>query len=230
MLAIHDPCTSRHEAGIQESVRNILRTLGQEVHELPLSRDKTECCGFGGLMYFANRELANKVIERRIHETPMDLLAYCAVCCDHFRSRGKPTVHLLDLVFGPSPARVAAIRCPDYSQRRENRVRLKNALLRELWSENVVDHKDELPIVLHISDGVRELMAQRMILVEDVEHVIRWAESAGNKLLQKKTGHFLAHYRPGTVTYWVEYSIDGGVCTVYNAYSHRMEILEELRA
>jgi NADPH-dependent glutamate synthase beta subunit-like oxidoreductase len=230
VLAIHDPCTSRYEARIQESVRNIVRTLGMQIAELPLSRDKTECCGFGGLMYFANRELADKVVERRINETTMDLLVYCAVCCDHFRSGGKPTRHLLDLIFGETTTRDKPKSAPDYSQRRENRVRLKNFLLGELWSEKGLEHKDYQPITLRISDGVRELMAQRMILVEDVEQVIQWAESTGTKLVQKKTGHVLAHYRPGTVTYWVEYSVDEDGFTIHNAYSHRMEILEELRA
>ncbi|MBM3302796.1 MAG: hypothetical protein FJY85_22970, partial [Deltaproteobacteria bacterium] len=59
---------------------------------------------------------------------------------------------------------------------------------------------------LHISDRVKELMSQRMILVEDVEQVIQWAESTGMKLTHTGTGHALAHYRPGTVTYWIEYS------------------------
>ena len=104
VMAIHDPCTSRHEVHVQQSVRNIVRTLGLEIAELPLSRDKTECCGFGGLMYFANRELADKVVERRTTETTTDLLAYCAVCCDHFQSVGKPTRHLLDLIFGERPS------------------------------------------------------------------------------------------------------------------------------
>ena len=45
-----------------------------------------------------------------------------------------------------------------------------------------------------------------MILVEDVEQVIEWAESTGTKLVHRDTGHSLAHYRPGNVTYWVEYS------------------------
>jgi Fe-S oxidoreductase len=230
VLAIHDPCTSRYEARIQESVRNIVRTLGMEIAELPLSRDKTECCGFGGLLYFANRELADKVVERRINETTMDLLVYCAVCCDHFRSEGKPTRHLLDLIFGETTTRDTPKGVPDYSQKRENRVRLKNYLLGELWREKGVEHKDYQPITLRISHEVRELMAQRMILVEDVEQVIQWAESTGARLVQKKTGHVLAHYRPGTVTYWVEYSADEDGFTIHNAYSHRMEILEELRA
>ena len=51
------------------------------------------------------------------------------------------------------------MKSPDYSQRRENRVRLKNSLLRELWSEKVVEHDDEQPVTLLISDDVREVMA-----------------------------------------------------------------------
>ena len=229
VLAIHDPCTSRHEARIQESVRRIVRKLGFEIAELPLSRDKTECCGFGGLMYFANRELAEKVVERRINETTTDLLAYCAVCCDHFRSGGKPTWHLLDLIFGEGVSRDAPTNAPDYSQRRENRVRLKNLLLRELWGDRGVEQEERQPITLRIPDRVRELMAQRMILVEDVQQVVQWAESTGTKLVHKTTGHSLAHYRPGTVTYWVEYSANDAGFTIHNAYSHRMEVLEDLK-
>jgi glutamate synthase (NADPH) small chain len=228
-VAIHDPCTSRHEAGIQESVRNIVRTLGLEIVELPLSRDKTECCGFGGLMSFANPELGERVVQRRIDATTQDLLAYCAVCCDHFRAGGKATWHLLDLIFDEGVTSDTPMHAPDYSQRRENRVRLKNSLLRELWREQGPDEEDRLCLVLHIPDSVRELMARRMILIEDVEQVIRWAEGAGTRLVNKKTGHLLAHYRPGTVTYWVEYAVDKDGFTIHNAYSHRMEILEELR-
>ena len=229
VLAIHDPCTSRHEAQVQESVRRIVGSLGLEIAELPLSRDTTECCGFGGLMYFANRELADKVVERRINETTTDLLTYCAVCCDHFRSGGKPTWHLLDLIFGEGNIRGTQMKTPDYSQRRENRVRLKNSLLRELWSEKGVDQDVQQRIKLHISDEVRDLMERRMILVEDLQQVIQWAESTGTKLVQKKTGHYLAHYRPGTVTYWVEYSAGQDGFTIHNAYSHRMEVLENLK-
>ncbi len=68
-----------------------------------------------------------------------------------------------------------------------------------------------------------------MILVEDLRQVIEWAERTGSKLVQKKTGHYLAHYRPGTVTYWVEYSADQEGFVIHNAYSHRMEVLEHLK-
>ncbi len=130
-VAVHDPCTSRHEERIHQSVRRILQRLGYEISELPLSRDRTECCGYGGLMYFANRDLAEKVMQRRIAESPHEYLAYCAMCRDHFRSKGKPTWHLLDLIFGPTDRDNASQRGPDYSRRRENRARLKNSLLKE---------------------------------------------------------------------------------------------------
>ncbi len=226
-VAVHDPCTSRHESRIQESVRNILQKLGFDIQELPLSRDRTECCGFGGLMYFANRDLAEKVIERRISESPRNYLAYCAMCRDHFSSKGKPTWHLLDLIFDPGDLEKARQRGPDYSRRRENRAKLKNSLLKELWGEDVVARQET--IRLEISTVVRELMEQRMILVEDIRQVIDWAERTGNKLVSRDSGHFLAHHTPTTVTYWVEYSPADDGFVIHNAYSHRMELVEELK-
>jgi glutamate synthase (NADPH/NADH) small chain len=82
---------------------------------------------------------------------------------------------------------------------------------------------------LDISEHVRHLMEQRMILVEDLERVIDWAERTGNKLISRQTGHFLAHRAPTTVTYWVEYSPCDDGFVIHNAYSHRMQILEELK-
>ncbi|MGB6067227.1 MAG: pyridine nucleotide-disulfide oxidoreductase/dicluster-binding protein [Desulfomonilaceae bacterium] len=226
-VAIHDPCTSRHEEHIQESVRSILGKLGYEAHELPLTRNRTECCGFGGLMYFANRELAEKVKKRRISESPHHYLAYCAMCQDQFRSEDKPTWHLLDLIFGSDDVEKATQRGPDYSQRRENRARLKNSLLKELWGEDVATDRETTK--LHIPEHVRESMEQRMILTEDIRQVIEWAERTGFKLVSGDSGHFLAHHTPTTVTYWVEYSRTDDGFAIHNAYSHRMEIVEELK-
>ncbi|MFH0957690.1 MAG: (Fe-S)-binding protein, partial [Pseudomonadota bacterium] len=228
-LTVHDPCTSRHEDRIHQSVRNILRKRGHEIHEFPLNRKLTECCGFGGLVSFANRDLSGNIIKRRISESPHHFLAYCAMCRDHFSSKGKPTWHILDLIFGSENFETAAQRGPDYSQRRENRARLKNSLLKELWGENVDIDCETKTANLHIPKDIRELMEQRMILTEDILQVIEWAEKTGFKLISADSGHFLAHYAPTTVTYWVEYSpVDGGFL-IHNAYSHRMEIVEELK-
>jgi glutamate synthase (NADPH) small chain len=134
---------------------------------------------------------------------------------------------LLDLIFGHTGELAGEII--DYSQRRENRVRLRRSLLRELWSEKVMEGEGRQGVNLRIPDAVRQLMEQRMILVEDLRQVIEWAESSGNKLVNRESGHALAHFRPGTVTYWVEYSVDQDGFTIHNCYSHRMEIVEELK-
>ena len=82
---------------------------------------------------------------------------------------------------------------------------------------------------LHIPKDVRDLMERRMILIEDVRQVLDWAEETGFKLVNRQSGHFLAHYTPTTVTYWVEYSPAENGFTIHNAYSHRMEIVEDLK-
>lgn len=99
-IAVHDACTTRNEAHIHRSVRNILHRLGFQVEELALSREKTECCGYGGLMFFANPELAKKVGLRRTKESPSDYVAYCAMCRDYFASVNKRTWHILDMIYG----------------------------------------------------------------------------------------------------------------------------------
>ena len=83
-VAIHDPCSTRYENHIQDSVRNILTKLGCEIQELPFSREKTECCSFGGSMWLANRPVAEKMVQRRIGESELDYITYCAMCRDFF--------------------------------------------------------------------------------------------------------------------------------------------------
>lgn len=224
-LAVHDSCTTRHEAGLQESVRSLLGKLGFEAEELARTRERTVCCGYGGLMIFANPEVAQKEIGRRINESESDYLTYCAMCRDNFASRGKRAFYLMDLLFSADVEGLATRTVPGYSQRRENRARLKRSLLRELWHESAAEPLPEIKV--NIPDDVLRIMEDRMILVSDVTKVIAHAESTGNKLKDTATGHYLAYFRPVAVTYWVEYSPQGDGFVVHNAYSHRIEILEQ---
>jgi NADPH-dependent glutamate synthase beta subunit-like oxidoreductase len=220
-LAVHDSCTTRHENRLHDSVRSLLAKLGHEVEELPHNRDKTICCGYGGLMIFADREVARKTIARRSGESAADFLTYCAMCRDNFVSQGKRTFYLLDLLFGAGePNGLEAI---DYSQRRENRGRLKRELLGELWGERMAEPQTAVKII--IPDDVRRVMEERMILVADVTAVVAHAEATGDKLQDTANGHYLASHRPVSVTYWVEYSPQGDGFLIHNAYSHRIEIL-----
>ncbi len=47
-VSIHDACTTRYEAQLQDSIRSLLRQLDYRVEELPRSRARTPCCGYGG--------------------------------------------------------------------------------------------------------------------------------------------------------------------------------------
>jgi hypothetical protein len=228
VVSVHDPCTTRCEPYIQDSVRRIIDRLGYQVKELPLSRELTECCSYGGLMWLANRPLAKEVVQRRIAESPLDYITYCAMCRDLFAAQGKRTLHLLDLLFETDPESRAMRAGPGYSQRRENRARLKRKLIKEVWGEEMPGLQDYDKITLNIPADVQARMEERLILVEDIQQVIAHAEGTGRKLVNPQTNHFLAHHRPGNVTYWVEYSPmpKGDGFAIHNAYSHRMLVEE----
>ena len=221
-LAVHDTCTTRHETKLQQSIRSILHKLGHHVEELKNSHEITTCCGYGGLMQFANKEIANKVINKRIAESHHDYLTYCAMCRDNFANQGKRTYHLLDLIFKIEGQDLAGQKGPGYSERQENRARLKTTLLKEVWGETV--DKEETNIALMIPEHVRNLMEERMILKADVAKVIVHGESTGNKFKNTEKDTYIAYFKPISVTYWVEYSLQADGFVVHNSYSHRLEI------
>jgi glutamate synthase (NADPH/NADH) small chain len=223
-LAIHDPCATRYESEIQDSVRSILHKLGCEVQELALSREKTECCSYGGLMWLANKPLAEMTVQRRINESPQDYITYCAMCRDFFARRGKRTLHLFDFIFGVPEEDLALAPAVGFSQRHENRARLKEKLLKDLWSEAMPEQDAFESIRLILPEAVQKMVEERLILVEDMQKVIEYAERTGKRMLNTATGHYLAYYKPTSVTYWVEYIPQEGAFLVHKAYSHRMEI------
>lgn len=226
-VAIHDPCTTRHAGQIHESVRSIVRRLGYTIEELPLNRTRTECCSFGGVMWLANRPLAEAVVQRRIAASPADYITYCAVCRDFFAARGKRSLHLLDLIYAPDPDERAERTSPGFSQRHENRARLKRQLLKNVWGETMDEFEASYAAIrLIINEEVQARLEERLILVEDIQRVIDHAERTGKKLRRPDSGHVLAYFKPTAVTYWVEYAPIGDAFAVYNAYSHRMEIVE----
>lgn len=228
-IAIHDPCATRHESEMQDSVRKLVQRLGYPIEELKLSRDKTACCSYGGVMWLANREMADQVVRRRIAESELAYVTYCAMCRDFFAARGKPTRHLLDLIYGADNGWTAK-RGPDFSQRHENRARLKRKMLREIWGEQMDGQAEYNAIELILSDELRERLETRLILVEDIQRVIAHAEKTGRKFTNRETGHWLASFKPNAVTYWVEYSPQGDAFEIHNAYSHRMYVVAESQA
>jgi glutamate synthase (NADPH/NADH) small chain len=224
-LAVHDPCTTRHEPGIQQRVRSLLHRMGQPFEELKLGRNLTECCGFGGLMQNANPDLAKTVVQRLSGKSSADYLTYCAGCRDNLAASGKRAVHILDLIFldaaGPDPG---ARKRPGWSLGQENRIRLKEELLDELWQEGSIKMEDHEKIDLNIPPKVRQILEERRILISDIQKVIHHAETTGETFIHPETGHTLAAFMPYKTTFWVEYSVSGAGFTLHNAYSHRMEV------
>ena len=106
---------------------------------------------------------------------------------------------------------------------------MKNWLLSEVWGEERVEYQGHQEIQLKLSDNMRDVLERRMILIEDLRKVIQWAEKTGNRLVHTKNGNYLAHHCLSTVTYWVEYRSEGdGEFSIHNAYSHRMQIVEDI--
>lgn len=223
-FVIHDPCTSRYEPAWQDAVRHGLGTMGIQFHELKMSRTLTECCGYGGVAWLAHPELVKDIIRRRINEDPADYLTYCVMCRDLFAAEGKPTLHLLDFLFGEDLETLATRKPPDHSQRHENRVRVKQrmSLLLSGKDRSQVETYEKYQIIL--SPELRSLIESRLILVEDIQKVIQHAEETHEAFINQENDHRLASFKPNLITYWVEYSKSGEKYQIHDAYSHRMNL------
>lgn len=224
VFTVHDACTSRYERHIQDSVREIINKLGHDIEELKYSKERTKCCGYGGLVFYANKEQAEDFIKERISESDKDYIVYCGMCRDLFASQGKRTLHVLDLMYGDDLDKLSERKGPRLWERQMNRSRLKASLLKK-WGEEYIDRREsKLDIV--ISEEMKDIMEKRWILFQDVEQVIENAEAAGDKFTNPENGHYLARKVIKNVTYWVEYEKLDNSYVVYDAYSHRMEIVE----
>ncbi len=223
LRALHDPCTTRDAVGLQQSIRRLLAGLDQPIEELVLSGQITECCGYGGLQANANPQLAAAVAARRGGESLLEYVTYCAMCRDSLAGQGKRILHVLDLIY-PTEMDPAGRARPGWSERRENRARLKTRLLRELWNEGGGALQPWQEVQLIIAGEVQAKLDARRILVEDVQQVIYHAEQTGDKLCHGLSGRFRASFRPRAVTFWVEYSPQDAGYEVHNAYAHRMTV------
>ncbi|AGW12795.1 putative 4Fe-4S ferredoxin iron-sulfur binding domain-containing protein [Megalodesulfovibrio gigas DSM 1382 = ATCC 19364] len=232
-FSLHDPCTARHLEPVRGAVRRLADRCGLALHEPRLSGELTECCGFGGGMESANPALADTVARTRASRCEGDILAWCAMCRDSLSRSGKTVHHLLDFLFPEAAEAPVCATCsyirrgPGGPDRQENRRRLKRDLLAELWQERAAMHEDTSPVQL--APEVRDMVDQRRILLSDIRAALRHARETGRELTNQETGRRLVCHAPGTVTYWVEYSIETthmAVYRIHRAWSHRMAISE----
>jgi hypothetical protein len=177
-------------------------------------------------MQNANPDLAREVASRRARTSERDYLAYCAMCRDSLAAVGKRSLHLLDILFPPSAGTDPAERPrPGYSERLENRERLRRSLLKRFWNEEAFSVQPHDAIQLVVAPEVREVLERRRILDEDIRRVIHEAEKTGDRLVHPGTGRHKAVFRPYRTAVWVEYTPSPEGFVVHGAYTHRMEVV-----
>ena len=106
-FALHDPCPVRQDLAQQDAVRALLEKANVAVTEFPRNRGETACCGNIAMMRATDPAKSGALRRDRLAELPPELrvTSYCAGCVDAFRSEGRDSAHLVELLFGASCAR-----------------------------------------------------------------------------------------------------------------------------
>lgn len=225
-LSVFDPCASRYNSQMQESIRKLLYDAGYEIEELTYHGNEARCCSFGGHIQIANPEHARNIVYNRIHENDNVYATYCSNCRDTFAAAGKECSHILEIFFDTgSPARPA----PDLSQRRRNRVELVDMYTGRKKIAAGIDINNEKSSFIEISPELKKKMNDELILEEDIYSVIEYCERTGAKVQNKKTGEFTGHLFQGVITFWATYEKNPSGLKLKQVYTHRMKIEENNR-
>ncbi len=99
---IQDACGARQAPQIHDAVRRLVADLGHKVEEMAHHRERSICCGSGGMVPAVAPELAKRMTDFRLSEATRDLVTYCASCRARLAKAGHPTLHVLDLPFNPA--------------------------------------------------------------------------------------------------------------------------------
>ena len=218
--AMHDACGARGDEKTQTAIREIAKRLGCELTDTPCDGDRAPCCGYGGLAAYANRDVAAEMTEKCLSRSDAPYISYCMACRDRFARQGRESRHILELVYGTD-----AGDPPDISEKRFNRLTLKNELLREVWQEEPREMK--LDYELKYTDEARRMMDERMILTDDVIAVLDDVRETGACIFDEESGLYIACRRVGNATFWVKFSREGDArYLVHRAWSHRMTVVK----
>ncbi|MEG0392492.1 MAG: NAD(P)-binding protein [Anaerovoracaceae bacterium] len=214
---IFDPCAAKEEEAMKAAVRTLAGRLGIA---LDLEEEKTShgCCGYGGNVQVANPEFSQNIGEKRAKISDYPYLTYCINCRDVFLDEGKQANHILDFLLQIPPQESR----PSLTQRRENRVLLKERLLHTLWEEEM--EKPKKNNQLKIIPQVMEKMNGLKLLEEDILEVIEFAEQSKRRTFNPETETYKCYREIGSITCWVEYKKVGEINEVVNVYTHRMKI------
>lgn len=222
--SVFDPCASRHEPDLQQTIRKLAKQFGFKLVPLPQERKFAQCCSWGGQVSIANPNYTHEVIKTRVTQNDKPYITYCINCRDIFSSAQKQAYHILDLLFGLNDSSRVT---PTVSERRINRIILKHQVSKEFWKDEVEMVQMKSKINLNIVPELKQKLNKEMILETDIEDVIEYCESSGRKVLDSETRHCIGYLKIGKMTYWAEYlPVENGFKLI-NAYSHRMSIEED---
>jgi Fe-S oxidoreductase len=87
-VTYHDPCSLGRHSNVYQPPRNVLKAaLDLNFIEMPLSRNRSRCCGAGGgLWSFNNSVASDSAVERLVKDvTPLGVSALVTAC---------PTCHI----------------------------------------------------------------------------------------------------------------------------------------
>lgn len=215
--AVHDSCGARGDADTQASVRKLAESLGFTVIETEYSGDRSPCCGYGGLTVYTDRDLARRMTDKCLERTELPYITYCVACRDRFAAEGRSSKHILELVYGKE-----AGLSPDISEKRYNRLMLRQTILREVFNEEIEEM--DLGFTVEYTHEAETIMNDRMILKSDVTGVFRALRENGNAVRDIESGRLITSHRQGNVTFWVVYEETQTGYLVFSAYSHRMTV------
>lgn len=219
--SVFDPCASRHEPELQNSIRQLATKAGFILEPLPMEGKMAECCSYGGQVAIAHPPYARYTAQKRISQNSNPYITYCSNCRDIFTREGKQTWHILDILFdleNKSPETL-----PSISQRRYNRLLLRQQVLNEFWNEQLIIKKEDM--VIQIPGKLKEKLNHEYILESDIHKVINECEQSGNKIYDPDKKTYTGYMQIGNMTIWAVYRIiKEGSFELVNAYSHRMKI------
>ncbi|MFQ5762485.1 MAG: (Fe-S)-binding protein [Candidatus Bathyarchaeia archaeon] len=104
VVTIHDSCADRDKGVVGSKVRGILK--GFNIVEMEHSREKSICCGAGGLMSAVDQDLALSLVKTRLDEAKAtnasNLVVYCVTCANMLQAQPSSVkvTHVLNMIFG----------------------------------------------------------------------------------------------------------------------------------
>lgn len=233
--AVFDPCATAEGEAVRSAVREICEHMNVKTEPLPVQEHWSACCGYGGHGVLADPDFTQFVRENRIRESELPYITYCINCRDSFLHEGKKAAHILNMIFGTEP------KLEILTQRRQNRVSLKETIMRDYLSTSPTDDEakaareamasgDSDNISLVMSDEVRHKLSEEFILEQEAADAVSFCEKTGRTLLNQETNSLTGYRKIGNLTYWVEYKKTDKADTfeLLNAYTHRMTIELEM--